>query len=104
MDSKDFGWQREKPQVSKRDYWFDGAFQVTEKVKKNVPELERVLIYADVKNLVGYHGGQDAVQVYTNKNKDYTLLLVDNATRASLQSGASSPEDNYCTLMFDHER
>lgn len=103
MDIKDFGWERQKSEIPKGDYWFDGRFLVTVGVESSLSRPEMLLIYADIKNLVGQHGGQDYLQVYMQKEKGYKLFLIDSVTRTSLLTGEISPEDNYCTLMFDHE-
>lgn len=103
MDMKDFGWERVPPEVETGDYWFDGKFLITTTVEELVSRPELLLIYADIKNEVGQNGGQDYLQVYVQKEKNYKLFLIDSVTRSSLLSGEFSSEHNTCTLMFNHE-
>ena len=103
MDMKDLGWQRLAPEVEEGDYWFDGRFYVTNALDATLSKAELMLIYADIKNAVGQHGGQDYLQVYVQKEKGYKLFLIDNVPRTSLLTGDTSQEDNYCTLMFANE-
>lgn len=103
MDLKDFGWERKKPEYEKGDYWFDGAFHITEGIEDNLSEEEIMLIYADIRNLVGREGGQDYLQVYIHKERDWKLFLIDQVKRSWLASGEHPKEHNYCTLLFDHE-
>ena len=100
---KDFGWEREKPEVESGDYWFDGKFTVTSGIDTAIPKPEILMIYTDILNTVGHKGGQDYLQVYIQKEKNYKLFFIDNVSRASLLSREVSKEDHYCTLMFAHE-
>lgn len=103
MDIKDWGWERLPAEQEKGDYWFDGRFLVTSTVDSTLSREELLLIYADIQNLVGQHGGQDYLQVYVQKDEDYKLFLIDNVSRSSLLRGEHPSEHNYCTLMFDYE-
>lgn len=100
---KDFGWERQEPEVKSGDYWFDGKFYATSGVDNAIPRPEILMIYTDILNTVGHQGGQDCLQVYVQKEKNYKLFFIDNVSRSSLSSGEASREDHYCTLMFAHE-
>ena len=103
MDIRDVGWERQKPEYERGDYWFDGDFYITREVNDELSVEEITLIYADLRNLVGHKGGQDYLQVYTHKEKDLKLFLIDQVTRSSLASGEQPKEHHYCTLLFASE-
>ena len=103
MDIKDLGWERQAPEVESGDYWFDGEILVTHNIMDKLSKLEITFIYGDIKNLVQQHGGQDYLQVYLQKEKNYKLFFIDQVSRKSLRLGERPKEDHHCTLMFAYE-
>lgn len=103
MDITDFGWEYKAPEYETGDYWFDGKFFITRSVQEALSEAEILFIYAHIINLVQQKGGQDFLQVFEQKDKDYKLFFIDQVTRSSLQTGEQPSEHNYCTLMFSEE-
>ena len=103
MDITDFGWEHQPPEYDTGDYWFDGQFFITKRVKEEIPSIEITMIYAHIKNLVQQKKGIDYLHVFLQKERDIKLFFIDQVTRQSLQSGEQPPEHHYCTLLFAEE-
>lgn len=103
MDIKDLGWERLPTEHESGDYHFNGRFLVSQAVDNLLSQEEQLVIYADIKNLIGHKGGQDYLQVYVQKEHGHKLFLIDNVTKHQLDTGEVSLEDHYCTLLFDYE-
>ncbi len=91
-------WIRQ-PQECGGTYRFSGSFVITRRVDEEIPQIEILAIYQDVRQQVVEHDGIDYLVVYRNSSGQ-KLFFIDQLNAEMIASGEFKPKYNYCTLMF----
>lgn len=94
-------WTR-RPQEQEGTYLFSGTFLITRAVVDALSADEILAIYLDIQALVKETGGIDYFQVYENA-KGVKLYFIDQCDSEMTAQESLDEEQNYCTLLFDHE-
>lgn len=94
-------WKR-KPQECPGNYFFSGAFLVTQGVQAKLTQEEILLIYLDLQEFVKREGGVDYLQVYESSDRR-KVWLIDQLDQQMIESGEFQPEDNHCTMLLPEE-
>lgn len=96
-------WIRQPQEHEEGDYWFNGQGYLTWRVSEEIPEVEIQEIVADLQRFIHQEQGIDYLQVYVNDQTGRKVWIIDQLTRAQVQSGEFLPEYNHFTVLFPEE-
>ncbi len=101
MENKKRVWTR-KPQEQEGDYWFSGKGYATASIANDFHQLEIKRILDDLFDFIHKKQGVDYLQVYTS-NQGHKIFIIDQLSKAMIESGEFKEEYNYYTILYAHE-